>query len=99
MKAVLFLIAILFLFSVFASAQITQPTPPETQSDDIVKITTDLVQVDAVITDKDGNQVTNLTADDVDIFQDGKPQKITNFSYVNREAQKTTPVIANKKPG
>jgi hypothetical protein len=50
--------------------------------DDVVKITSTLVQVDAVVTDKDGKQVTDLTAADFQIFQDGKAQKITGFSYV-----------------
>ena len=30
-----------------------------------------------------GKQVTNLTADDFQIFQDGKPHKITHFSYIS----------------
>jgi len=50
--------------------------------EDVVKITSRLVQVDAVVTDKDGRQVTDLTAADFQIFQDGKPQKITGFTYV-----------------
>ncbi len=66
----------------------TQNPPPLTQrapdpdAQDVVKITTNLVQVDAVVT-KDGKYVTNLTADDFEIFEDGKPQPITNFSYVS----------------
>jgi VWFA-related protein len=49
---------------------------------DVVRITTNLVQVDAVVT-KNGKQVTDLTAEDFDLFEDGKPQKITHFSYVS----------------
>jgi VWFA-related protein len=77
-----------FLFSFSVSAQNTQPTPPLTEEDNVVKISTDLVQIDAVVTDKQGNQVTNLTANDIEILQDGKPQPITNFSYVKTETQK-----------
>jgi hypothetical protein len=36
---------------------------PGDDKDDVVRITTNLVQVDAVVT-KDGKPVTNLTADD-----------------------------------
>ena len=50
--------------------------------EDVVKITSRLVQVDAVVTDKDGKQVSDLTAADFQLFQDGKEQKITGFSYV-----------------
>ena len=41
-----------------------------------------LVQVDAVVTDSDGRQVTNLAADDFEVLEDGRPQQITAFSYV-----------------
>jgi VWFA-related protein len=56
--------------------------PPEIDTQDVVKISTNLVQVDAVVT-KDGKQVTDLTADDFELFEDGKPQTITNFSYIS----------------
>src|SRR5947209_20467316 len=62
---------------------ITQPqNPPDVDSQDVVKITTNLVQVDAVVT-KDGKQVTDLKPEDFQLFEDGKPQAITNFSYVS----------------
>ena len=69
---------------------ITQPPPPppnlKTQQQkpediDVVRITTNLVQVDAVVTDKNGKVVTDLKPDEVQIFEDGKPQKITHFGY------------------
>lgn len=60
-------------------------TPPIEEEKDVVKITTKLVQFDAVVTDKDGNQVKDLTIADFEILQDGKPQAITNFSYINTE--------------
>ena len=50
--------------------------------EDVVKITSRLVQVDAVVTDKNGRQVTDLASTDFQIFQDGKLQKITGFTYV-----------------
>ena len=61
----------------------TQPqNPPDVDSQDVVKITTNLVQVDAVVT-KDGKQVTDLKPEDFLLFEDGKPQTITNFSYIS----------------
>jgi VWFA-related protein len=53
-----------------------------TQDPDVVRISTNLVQVDAVVT-KDGKQVIDLKAQDFEIFEDGRPQKITNFSYIS----------------
>jgi len=61
-----------------------QPSPREIQkpeSDEIVRITTNLVQVDAVVTDKNGKIVTDLKPEEIKILEDGRQQKITNFSY------------------
>jgi VWFA-related protein len=57
----------------------------------VVKITTNLVQVDAVITDKNGKLVTDLRPDEVRIFEDGHPQKITHFSFVTSESPVGSP--------
>src|SRR4051812_39037597 len=61
-----------------------QQTPPETSKDDgeVVKITTNLIQIDVVVTDKNGKQVTDLKPEDFEILENGKKQEITNFSYV-----------------
>jgi VWFA-related protein len=42
-----------------------------------------LVQVDAVVTDDKGKQVTDLKPEDFQILEDGRPQRITNFSYIS----------------
>ena len=72
------------------------PTPPQQQtpaeSDDVVRITTNLVQVDAVVVDKNGRQVTDLAAEDFEILEDGKSQQITNFSYVSNVTAEASPV-------
>ena len=52
---------------------------------DVVKISTKLVQVDAVVTGKDGKPVTDLRPDEIEIREDGRPQKITHFSYVTSD--------------
>jgi VWFA-related protein len=70
-----------------AFAQGRQPASPlaatDTQDDDeVVKITTNLVQVDAVVTDRSGKIVTDLAPSDFQILEDGRPQQITNFSFV-----------------
>ena len=64
------------------SATTPQQTPLDVDSQDVVRITTNLVQVDAVVT-KDGKPVTDLQAEDFEVFEDGKPQAITNFSYIS----------------
>src|SRR5262249_24224975 len=63
----------------------------------IVRITTSSVQIDAVVTDKHGEPVTDLTKNDFQILQDGKPRDITGFSFVSvsPKAEK----LAAPKPG
>ena len=94
------------LLSLAALAQQTdnsrpQPTPsPESEpqqpsrsnEDEVVRITTNLVQVDAVVTDKNGELITDLRPDEVQIFEDGHQQNITNFSFVNPEASSVRPL-------
>ncbi|MCA1566225.1 MAG: VWA domain-containing protein [Acidobacteria bacterium] len=73
----------------------SQQPVPDDDDDDVVRITTNLVQVDAVVVDKKGKQVTDLTADDFEIFEDKRPQKLTNFSYVlNESAPRVTETAA-----
>ena len=49
----------------------------------VIRINVNLVQVDAVVTDSKGKPVTDLKAEDFEIFQDGKPQPITTFEFVD----------------
>lgn len=57
-------------------------TPPAEQGYDVVKINTNLVQVDVVVTDKQGRQVTDLKAEDFEIFEGGRTLFPEFFSYV-----------------
>ena len=81
------------------SPAVTVPSAEE--DDDVVRITTNLVQLDATVTDRSGNQISNLTADDFEITENGHPQKITNFSYVSPKTQLLTggpPANTNSTP-
>jgi VWFA-related protein len=54
--------------------------PVEVDEDDVVRIETQLVSVPAVVTDRTGRPLTGLSAADFQILEDGRPQKIANFS-------------------
>src|ERR1044072_3395742 len=73
------------LLVVGALGQQPAPTPTPTQqqneSDDVVRINTNLVQVDAVITNKSGKAGPDLKPEEIEILEDGRQQKITHFSY------------------
>ena len=57
------------------------PSRQRPEDADVVRINSNLVQVDAVVTDKDGKVVTDLKPEEVEILEDGRKQKITHFSY------------------
>ncbi len=47
------------------------------------RIQVDYVEVDAVVTDAQGNPVRGLTRDDFQVFEEGKPQKVELFAFVD----------------
>ncbi len=57
----------------------------------VIRIDVNMVQVDAVVTDSKDRRVTGLQAADFEILQDGKPQTITNFSYVSTKPEGPVP--------
>jgi VWFA-related protein len=82
---------------VSALAQTQPPQRPVDDKDDVVKITTNLVQIDAVVT-KDGKPVTDLTAEDFEIYEDGKRQAITSFAYISNISASVSSVAAKTAP-
>ena len=62
-----------------APIQNQQPTPPKFKS------TTALVEVDAIILDKDGKFVPGLKAEDLEVREEGKPQQIQQFYMVTHD--------------
>src|SRR5437588_9254997 len=82
------------------SRQQPQPTPsPAEESDeDVVRITTNLVQFDAVVTDKKGNPVTDLRPEDFEVYANGRKQPVTNFSYISVEAGGPTTTSPTPRP-
>ena len=59
-----------------------QQGPPEIyQSQETLKARTRLVIVDVVATDAHGQPVTDLTADDFTMLEQGQPQRISHFSF------------------
>ncbi|MBA3768143.1 MAG: VWA domain-containing protein, partial [Acidobacteria bacterium] len=69
-----------------------QPQDKSGEEDEVVRITSNLVQVDAVVTDSKGKLVTDLTAEDFEILEDNRPQKITNLSFVSNETSTAGPL-------
>ena len=62
------------------AALVPQQTPQRT-----FKSSTALVEVDAIVLDKDGKFVSGLKAEDVTLLEDGRPQKIDQFYMVTHD--------------
>jgi VWFA-related protein len=69
-------------------AQQTPQTPPgsqaptEQQPPPVFRTGINFVRVDVILTDKNGNQITDLKASDFDVTEDNKPQKIETFKLI-----------------
>ena len=87
-KVIPTLLAVAFL-SFTAFSQKTVPTPPPLPDDEVVKISTALIQLDVNVTDKKGNPIKDLKPEEVEIYENGKKQTITNFNFVSGENQTT----------
>lgn len=72
----------------------TQQQQEEGDDDEVVRITTNLVQVDAVITDKRGKLVTDLRPEEIEIYEDNRQQQISNFSFISTESAGSEAVAA-----
>jgi VWFA-related protein len=72
---------------------------PSKDQDQVVKLSVTLVQVDAVVTDGKARLVTDLQEGDFEIFEDGKRQHITNFSFVRTQPASTPPAAVTQIPG
>lgn len=92
MKRFVVQITVLSFASVLAYAQ--QPSPPPTEPGVVLRVTTRMVLVDAVVLDKEGHPVQGLKADDFTLTEDGARQKIASFSErVPRAANQPMPPV------
>jgi VWFA-related protein len=59
------------------------PTPTPREENEVVKISTALIQIDVTVTDRRGNVINDLRKDEIEIFENGRKQKITGFSFIS----------------
>jgi VWFA-related protein len=61
----------------------TAPPPASGQPPITFRVEIDYVELDAIVTDAQGRPVRNLTREDFQVFEEGQPQTVTNFSQVD----------------
>lgn len=66
--------------------QTTAPPPTPDQQDERVVVSSNEVALDAVIKDKKGRPVTDLTENDFEVYEDGVRQQLKSMRLVKREA-------------
>ena len=91
-----FLVVVSGLMSVavlMAGAQ-APSQPPEAPQ---FRVGVDAIRLDVVVTDRDGNIVSDLALDDFEVRQDGKVQPLTLAQYVPVEVT-PQPRLASKGP-
>lgn len=77
-------VLLILLASISALTQTEpSPTPVSAGADDVVKISTNLIQVDVSVTDGKGRAVRDLRPEEFEIYENGQLQPITNFSFVS----------------
>jgi VWFA-related protein len=81
MKKIFLLPVTLGLFLTVAFAQQPTPSPPE---DQVVRISTDLIQIDVTVTDKNGKVVPGLGMDDFEVYENGEKQTLTTANFMRK---------------
>ena len=87
------LLFLLLPFVPFSSGQEVQSTQVEEKSSVsepveplAIKVSVNEVRIDVNVLDRRGNPITDLTADDFEVFQDGKRQKIIASVYIDNQS-------------
>ena len=88
-------VSLLLPFSLAAQEQ-----PAQAQSDVprlIETVDVRVINIDVVVTDRKGNAITGLTKDDFIIYENGKPQRVSNFYEVVTRADNPAPQIRTEE--
>jgi len=77
----------LFLaFAILAVSAAGQAPQPQDEQEDVVRISSQLVQTDVVVTDKNDNVIDDLKLDDFELYENGKRQELKFMEFVGTDA-------------
>src|SRR6266436_10054591 len=98
-------LSLLFTSAVFLAAFPAQSQDKKqtgkSSDDDVIKVTSILVNLDVIVKDKKGKAITDLKPEDFTVFENGVPQKIEFFdsTLINRnEVTQTTATSVSAPP-
>ncbi len=73
----------LLLSTALAQTPQQQRQPRETAPDDIIRITTELVQADVVVADKNDEIISDLKLSDFEVYDNGKKQELQFMEFIS----------------
>jgi len=84
--------SMLLIISVFVTGVLSQSaqTQQKPEQDQSVQLRSDLIEIHAVVTDKQGHTIKDLKKEDFEIFENKNPQKIGFFSAESVSAKSNT---------
>ena len=77
--------------SVVVSGQTPQKPPQDLGPDDMIRVTTSLIQTDLVVVDKNENAIDDLTLADFKVFENGKRQDVQFLEFVKGDSGDVAP--------
>jgi hypothetical protein len=80
-----------------SQAQSTQPSPRS--QDDVIRVSTELVQTDVTVVDKQGRFVDGLDRDKFELRINGKEQPIAFFERVTAGSSKEAALLSSPRGG
>lgn len=83
-----------------ADAETADASEEQREAEEIFvdRVDVNVVNVNVYVTDKEGNRVTGLTADDFEIYENKKPMKISNFYRVENGRRLRLPLPDEQEP-
>src|SRR5689334_22985471 len=81
-----------------AQQQPQQQQPSPQQQGPTFRVRVDYVEVDIVVTDRQGNLVRDLKKEDFQVLEDGKSQSITNFTTVDIPVERADRPLYEESP-
>jgi len=81
------LLVLLFVLLLVAPAMFAADQPAIPRAGETIEVS--IVNLEVVVTDKHGQRVHGLTKDDFEVFEDGKPQPISNFAAYTTQPAST----------
>ncbi len=79
--------------TIVAAAVLSAQAPPPRQDVPTFREGVQLVEVDVIVTDRQGNPVRDLTKDDFEIIEDGRSQSVRTFSLVDLPVPPPAPTL------